>query len=90
MRATKLHTKGDEYMSEKEWLDRFGDNLLRIMKEKGFSVVSLSEEANIHKTTIYRYLKKEIMPNVKNLTKLSYTLGCSFDRLMDYGDVIEY
>lgn len=77
-------------MSEKEWLDRFGDNLLQIMKEKGFTIDSLSEEANIHKATIYRYLKKESMPNVKNISKLSYTLGCSFDRLMEYGAPIEY
>lgn len=77
-------------MSEKEWLDRFGDNLLRLMNEGGFTVNSLSEKANIHKTIIYRYLRKEAMPNVKNITKLSYTLGCSFDRLMEYGAPIEY
>lgn len=75
-------------MSEQEWIDCFGDNLLEIMRDRGFNVEMLADETNISRMTIYRYLKKKSMPNIKNIIKIAYAVGCSFDKLLDFGETI--
>ena len=40
-------------MSEQEWIDCFGDNLLEIMRDRGFNVEMLADETNISRMTIY-------------------------------------
>ena len=45
-------------MSQQEWLDIFGDNLLSILEEEGISQKELSRLTGLSESTISRYINK--------------------------------
>ena len=67
----------------------FAENLTRIMKGKGVSVVELSELTGMHIRQIYKYRSPRMMetvdPSAYNVKLLSKALGVSMDDL--YGDI---
>lgn len=73
-------------MTEQEWLDNFGFKLVTLMRECGYNQTDLAKGSYIPRTTINRYVHGKRMPNVKDLVALSYTLGVTFDELMDFGE----
>ena len=76
-------------MSETEWLDIFGDNLVQMLYEANMSQRELSEATFINESTISRYIKKQRMPNIKHIISITYALDCSVNDLVDFGDLIE-
>lgn len=76
-------------MTEQEWLDIFGDNLLSLLDENGLTQQDLSQMAGISQGTISKYVNKIQMPTVRALLAISYALGESLDDLMDFGDRID-
>ena len=68
-------------MSEMEWISIFGDNLIDIMDEKGYTQEQLA--------TISKYINKKQMPSIKAVVNLAYALDCTTDELIEFGDTIE-
>ena len=76
-------------MSEQEWLDIFGDNLVSILEEYKMTQDELAEETGLSKGTISKYIRKKQIPNLKAIINLSYALDMDIDELIDFGDRIE-
>jgi transcriptional regulator with XRE-family HTH domain len=76
-------------MSEYEWLEIFGDNLLNMLDEYNMSQVELSEITGLSQGTISRYINKQQSPGIKAIINISYALDCEIDELIDFGDMIE-
>ena len=73
-------------MTEQEWLDIFGENLLDLMREKGYSQKDLACDTELAESTISSYVNKRKMPSVRALIAISYVLDISLDELMDFGE----
>ena len=76
-------------MSEVEWIDVFGDNLVDMLKDARMTQKELAEEARVSNATISNYIHKKQMPNTRALVNIAYALNCSLNDLMDFGDDIE-
>lgn len=76
-------------MSQQEWLDVFGDNLLSILEEEGISQKELSRLTGLSESTISRYINKSQMPNVRAIINISYALNWSFEDMLNYGSMLE-
>lgn len=79
----------DLKMTEFEYIDIFGDNLIDIMREQDITQRELAKKAKLPQSTISRLLNKKLMPSVKVAINLAYALGLSMDELIDLGDTIE-
>lgn len=75
-------------MSEQEWINIFGDNLQEMLLEANMTQRELAEDTGLTEATISRYINKQRMPTVRALVNIVYSLGCSFDELMDFGDQV--
>ena len=76
-------------MSEIEWISIFGDNLIDIMDEKGYTQEQLANETGLTQSTISKYINKKQMPSIKAIVNLAYALDCTTDELIEFGDIIE-
>lgn len=76
-------------MSQQEWLDIFGDNLVSILEEEQVSQKELSRLTGLSESTISRYINKSQMPTVRAIINISYALDWSFEDMLNYGDIIE-
>ena len=76
-------------MSQQEWLDVFGDNLLSILEEERISQKELSRLTGLSESTISRYINKSQMPNVRAIINISYALNWSFEDMLNYGSMLE-
>ena len=76
-------------MSEMEWISIFGDNLIDIMDEKGYTQEQLANATGLTQSTISKYINKKQMPSIKAVVNLAYALDCTTDELIEFGDIIE-
>ena len=76
-------------MSEIEWLDIFGDNLVERLEEANMTQKELAEEAMLADSTISQYIHKVRTPSIKAIINIAYALDCDVDELIDFGDIIE-
>ena len=76
-------------MSEMEWISIFGDNLIDIMDEKGYTQEQLANETGLTQSTISKYINKKQMPSIKAVVNLAYALDCTTDELIEFGDIIK-
>lgn len=72
-----------------EWISIFGDNLIDIMDEKGYTQEQLANETGLTQSTISKYINKKQMPSIKAIVNLAYALDCTTDELIEFGDIIE-
>lgn len=75
-------------MSEQEWLDIFGDNLVDLLKYANMTQRELADAARLSEATISAYIHKKKLPGVKALINISEALDCNLDDLMYFGDSI--
>lgn len=75
-------------MSEVEWINIFGDNLIDIMNEQGYNQEQLADVTGLTQATISKYINKKQMPSIKAIINLSYALDCTTDELIEFGDRI--
>lgn len=71
-------------MTESEWLDIFGDNLVDMLTEAGMSQRDLADETGLSEATISYYINKRKMPGIKAIVNIAYALNCSIDDLIDF------
>lgn len=75
-------------MSEQEWINIFGDNLQEMLLEANMTQRELAEDTGLTEAAVSHYINKRRMPTVRALVNIAYSLGCSFDELMDFGDQV--
>lgn len=75
-------------MTELEFMERFGKNLERILKDAWMTQKELAEATNISESTISRYISGQMMPTAKTIVNICYELGINTDDLLDFGDRI--
>lgn len=75
-------------MSELEWLDIFGDNLVSLLQETRMSQRELAEAADLSEATISSYIHKRKIPSLKAIINIAYVFDISIDELIDFGDMI--
>lgn len=73
-------------MSEQEWLDIFGDNLVDLMKEKGYTNRDLADATGLSEGTISSYVRKRKIPGIRAIINIAYELDLSMDEFIDFGD----
>lgn len=76
-------------MTELEFIDIFGDNLRDLLIEIGINQNQLSKETGISRTTINRYVNKQLMPSLKNVINICYCFDCNIDDLIPTYDKIK-
>ena len=76
-------------MSQQEWLNIFGDNLISILEKEQISQKELSRLTGLSESTISRYINKLQMPTVRAIINISYALDWSFEDMLNYGDIID-
>ena len=76
-------------MSEIDWLDIFGDNLIDMLKEARMSQRELADESGLSEATVSAYINKKKVPGLRAIVNMAYALNCSTDDLIDFGDIIE-
>ena len=76
-------------MSQQEWLDIFGDNLVSILEEQRISQKELSRLTGLSESTISRYINKLQMPNMRAIINISYALNWSLEDMLNYGSMLE-
>lgn len=77
-------------MTEHEWLDIFGDNLVSLMRDWNMSQSELSQRSGISQSSISAYINKRKMPGVKALINISDVFDVSLDDFMNFGDIIDW
>lgn len=76
-------------MSELEWIDIFGDNLLDMLRENKMSQRELADATGLAESAISNYIHKRRAPNFKAIVNIAYAMNCSMDELIDFGDQID-
>lgn len=69
-------------MSEIQFMIRFGENLQFLLEDAWMSQKDLAEDTGISESTISRYIRGDIMPTIKNVAKIVYSLGCDWEELI--------
>lgn len=76
-------------MSELEWLDIFGDNLVEMLEYANMSQRDLADEAGLSESTISNYINKRKIPSLRAIINIAYALDCDLTDLIDFGDKID-
>lgn len=76
-------------MSEVEWLDIFGDNLISMLDECLLTQKDLAEMTGLSEGTISKYVNRTQMPTVRAIINLSYALDWDLNDMLDFGEKIE-
>lgn len=76
-------------MTETEWLDIFSNNLLELMRERGYSQGDLADDTGLSKMAISYYINKQRIPGIRAIINIAYILDCDVSELIDFGDRIE-
>lgn len=75
-------------MSELEWLDIFGDNLVSLLRDARMSQRELAEVTGLSEATISSYIHKRKMPSLRAIVNIAYAFDISMDELIDFGDMV--
>lgn len=76
-------------MTELDWLDAFGDNLVYMMKSSNVTQRELSCFTGLSESAISSYINKRKIPGIKAIINIADALECTVSELIDYGDRIE-
>lgn len=76
-------------MTELEWLDIFGDNLLSILEEVGMTQRELAKRTGLAESTISYYINRQKMPGIKAVINIADALDCDVSELIGFGDIID-
>ena len=76
-------------MTETEWLDIFGGNLVDLMRERGYTQGDLAEDTGLSIGAINHYINGRRLPGIRAIINIAYVLDCDVSELIDFGDRIE-
>ena len=76
-------------MTEVEWINIFGDNLIDMLKEANMTQKELADASGISESMVSDYIHKRRAPRIRSIINIAYTLDCSVDDLVDFEEMIE-
>lgn len=76
-------------MKKQEWLNLFGENLKKLMDERGITTAELAEKTCLSRATISKYINKKQTPKPKAVINLSIVLGVSINDLIGFTNHID-
>ena len=76
-------------MTELEWLDIFGDNLVDLLKDANMTQRELADAAGLSEATVSCYIHKQKIPGLKAIINIADALDLYIDDLVYFGDRIE-
>ena len=76
-------------MTELDWLDAFGDNLVYMMKSSNVTQRELSYFTGLSESAISSYINKRKIPGIKAIINIADAVECTVAERIDYGDRIE-
>lgn len=76
-------------MSEKEWIDIFGDNLADMLFDARMTQRELADAVGVSESTISDYINKRSAPKVRVIVNIAHAMSCGVDELMDFEEMIE-
>ncbi len=65
-------------------LNEFSDNLIELINEEKITIEQFAESVNIDMSEIYRYIRKECIPNLTNIIKIADCYNYSIDYLLGF------
>lgn len=77
-------------MTETDWLDIFSNNLIELIRERGYTQSELAEVTGLSEATISSYINKRRIPKVPALLNLALVLDCELEDLTGYVDLIKF
>ena len=77
-------------MTEVEWMEIFGDNLVDILNDANMSQRELADATGVAESTISNYINKRTLPKITVLINISEELDISIDELVYFGDRIKF
>ena len=75
-------------MTEVQWMIEFGRNLAYALNDARMGQNEFARECGISKSMVSKYINGRCMPDIKTVLRMSYTLGCSIDELIDFGEPV--
>lgn len=67
-------------------MEKFGQRLKELRKEKGFTQVELAEKLNVDKSTVAKYETDKIEPSLTMLKSIAIFFDVSADYLLGISD----
>ena len=78
-----MPANNDEEKKDSGRLANFGDRLIRLRKEKGFTIAYMAKCIGVTSPAYIFYEQGKHEPTLKNLERIANTLGVSVDKLLD-------
>ena len=75
-------------MTEIEWINIFGDNLITMLQERRMTQRDLSDMTGLSEATISKYVNKQQAPSLKAIINISWALNVDVTELIDFGERI--
>jgi transcriptional regulator with XRE-family HTH domain len=75
-------------MTEREWRNIFADRLSTMMRCNNASRRGVVRASGISEGALSYYLSGQKTPSFKAIINLAYTLGCTIEDLIDFGEEI--
>ena len=76
-------------MTQAEWRNVFGNNLVAILQEKGMSQVELALDTGISTGRISEYINEKTTPSIYALINIAYALDMDVSELVDFDERID-
>jgi transcriptional regulator with XRE-family HTH domain len=77
-------------MTQTEWREIFGANLVDILKERNLSQAQLAKETGLSTSRISDYIKGYATPNIFAIINMAYVLGLDISEFVDFEEPIKY
>lgn len=75
-------------MKQNEWQDKFKNNLIEVMRDRGFSQNRLARVSGLSSSRINDYVNGRAVPTVYAVTNIAYALGTTPGKLIDFNERI--
>lgn len=69
-------------VTQKEWQERFGNNLDRRIRMSNITKKEFADKLNIDNVQLSRYINGHVMPTAYTLYKMTKLLNCTMDELL--------
>lgn len=76
-------------MTQSEWREIFGNNLVDILKDRGMSQAQLARDSELSVSRISDYINGNATPSIFAVINMAYALDIDIGEFVDFGESIE-
>jgi transcriptional regulator with XRE-family HTH domain len=77
-------------MTQSEWKEIFGDNLVAILKERGMTQSELARESGLSTSRVSEYINGYAAPSIFAAINMAYVLGVDVGEFVDFEEPVTY